>query len=262
VNLSVVGGPNAGAHATKSTSVSGTVSFTYTGNGGIGTDTIQAIATKGSLSATSTATKVWISAGPSLMLLSPNGGEALATGDVFPIQWTAPTAAMHVNLQYSIDNGLTWKTITNGVTGTSFDWIVPAQTSNKPKSKVRVVAFDASNKKIGTDASDAPFTVEVVNVISPNGGETLTSGSMQTISWDSHATVRPVASLKLLFTQNGGVSYKAVTASLTGNPGTFGWTIPAVTAAKTKCKVKVVLKDMTGLSVGSDLSDSFFTIAP
>jgi hypothetical protein len=196
-----------------------------------------------------------------LALVTPNGGEIFASGEVAPIQWQAPPTATHFNLQYSINNGLTWKTITNGVTGSSFDWTVPPQTGNKTKSKVRVIAFDASNKKLGTDPSAGPFTIEVVKLSAPNGGETLTGGAVQTIMWDTHETIHPVASVKLLATLNGGVSYKAIT-NLTVNAGTFDWTVPTVTAAQTKCKLKVLLKSDTGLSIGADLSDHFFTIAP
>jgi uncharacterized repeat protein (TIGR01451 family) len=65
VNFSVTAGPNFGHTGTATTAGNGQGSFTYTGSGGAGTDNIRAIATLASLSATGTATKVWISAPPS-----------------------------------------------------------------------------------------------------------------------------------------------------------------------------------------------------
>jgi hypothetical protein len=46
------------------------------------------------------------------------------------------------------------------------------------------------------------------------------------------------------------------------NDGIFSWKVPSVTKDKTRCKVKVVLKDAVGNSVGSDMSDNIFTILP
>ncbi|OOP54933.1 MAG: hypothetical protein AYP45_17660, partial [Candidatus Brocadia carolinensis] len=41
--------------------------------------------------------------GSSLTLLSPNGGESIASGETFTIQWTAPQAMEKFNLRYSLD---------------------------------------------------------------------------------------------------------------------------------------------------------------
>jgi hypothetical protein len=46
-----------------------------------------------------------------------------------------------------------------------------------------------------------------------------------------------------------------------GNTGSYSWAVPWV-APSTTCKVKVVLKDASGKTVGSDVSDGVFTIRP
>ncbi len=199
--------------------------------------------------------------GGSLKLLAPNGGESLATGSTSTIQWEAPAAAVTFDLQYSIDNGTTWKPVATGVTGTSYDWDVPLMPGNKTKAKVRITAYNGSHSKTGTDVSDGPFTIEVVHLGAPDGGETWHSGSTATITWETNATVRPVASVKVQYTRDGGTTWK-VAGTTSGNPGTLDWTVPAVPAAKTRCKVKVILLDSAGLSVGKDLGDDWFTIAP
>jgi hypothetical protein len=56
-----------------------------------------------------------------------------------------------------------------------------------------------------------------------------------------------------------------MTIDTSGDPSddrSFIWTVPPVTKAKTKCKVKIVLKDINDRTVGSDVSDGFFTILP
>jgi len=194
-------------------------------------------------------------------LLSPNGGEVIPSGSSYTIQWQAPANAHHYTLKLSMDNGMTWSTIASNITGNSYDWNVPIPWNNKRKCFIKVIAFNASNVKIGADSSDGPFTIEVIKLNTPNGGETLTSGSTYNITWATNSTKKPVSKVILSYTLDGGVTWKAIPA-ITGNPGTYSWTVPTVSTSKTKCKVKVVLKDSAGNTIGSDVSDAFFTISP
>jgi len=115
---------------------------------------------------------------------------------------------------------------------------------------------------VGADVNDVPFTIEVVKVTSPNGGVPLTPGDTL-VEWHTNEMLRPVAKVQLFYTVDGGVNWKQMTGSpVSGNPGSFTWTVPSVTVEKKKCKVKVVLKDNQGKSVGSDTSDTFFSIVP
>ncbi len=196
-----------------------------------------------------------------IVLKYPNGGEVLASGNTETILWESIPSADHFNLKLSTDNGMTWGTIATNVTGNSYDWAVPVPANNKRKCLIKVIAFNSSNVKIGADRSDLPFTIEVVRLSSPNGGETLKSGNAYDITWTTNATKRPVARVKLFYTKDGGLTWNLIN-TLTGNPGTYTWTVPNVTTTKTKCRVKVVLKDSAGNTVGSDGSDSFFTITP
>ena len=68
-----------------------------------------------------------------------------------------------------------------------------------------------------------------------------------------------MASVKLFYSINGGASWKAIKA-VKGNPGSYNWTVPNVSSSG--CKVKVMLKDAGGATVGNDVSDGLFTIQP
>jgi hypothetical protein len=196
---------------------------------------------------------------PTLTLLSPNGSEIIPSGSTYAIQWSAPPEAVKFTLTYSKDNGTTWNLIANNVIGTSYDWQVPALLNNKKQCLVKVKAFNSEGVMIGKDKSDSVFTIEVVKLTSPDGGEVLTSGTPHTITWTNNATKNPVASVKLVYTTNGGTTWILIDTP-TGNPGSYEWTVPDVTSSS--CKVKVVLKDTTGTAVGKDASDGFFTIQP
>ncbi len=126
---------------------------------------------------------------------------------------------------------------------------------------VRIKAYDGLGHRVGTDVSDQAFTIGVVHMDTPGGGEDLTSGTPTTVGWSTYATLRAVARVRLLYTLNGGSTWKAIT-TLTGNPGSYEWTVPAVNGPKTTCKVRVVLMDSSGNSLGKDDSDTTFMIRP
>ena len=109
------------------------------------------------------------------------------------------------------------------------------------------------------DISDARFSIDVVELTSPNGGDLVPSEGSWEITWTTNSTIKDVNSVKLYYTLDNGLTWKPIT-TLPGNPGSYSWPVPPVAKDKTKCKVKVVLKDGTGKVVGSDTSDFTFTI--
>lgn len=201
-------------------------------------------------------------------ILQPNGGESIPAGDLYSIAWEAPIDATKFKLQYSLDNGSTWKAIAPGfLTVTSYDWLVPVPSNNKHKCLVKVIAYwvgyNGNDAKIGTDISDAPFTIEVLKLDAPNGGESLTSGSQFPITWTTNPNVPPVNRVQLSYTLDNGVTWKAInTKADPSDDGSFLWTVPDVAKEKDNCKLKIILKDASGMTLGSDVSDGVFTIQP
>jgi hypothetical protein len=212
-----------------------------------------------------------------IQLVSPNGGESIDTGSVATISWAAASNYEKYRLYYSLDGGVTWRpigtTLAPGadgvraavlpplVTGTSYDWDVPSLNANAKRVKVKVVGYDAAERKLGADASDQPFELEVVKVLAPNGGEVLVSALPLDITWDANETARATASARLQYTINGGVSWKTIGTAAPGD-GTYPWTVPVVTSAKRQCRVRLQLLDGRGAVVAADTSDKVFTIQP
>jgi hypothetical protein len=179
-------------------------------------------------------------------------------GESYGICWKAPLEAVKFDLYYSLNNGAPWNFI-KSVTGMyCVHWDVPVVTVNKKKCRVKVIGYDSNGVKVSEDISDKPFTIEVLRIISPNGGETLKPGDTSTIQWTTHKTIRPVAKIVLKYTTDG-TTWKKIKA-LTDNPVNFNWKVP--TASSMKCKVKVILKDANGVNIGTDVSDKVFTIQP
>jgi hypothetical protein len=143
---------------------------------------------------------------------------------------------------------------------------VPDVPKTKGKCIVKVVLKDASGQSVGSDTSDSFFTIEPIpppnpTLTSPNGGETLRSGRVHTIAWQTDGAEDLVESVKILYTKNGRTTWQKI-ALLSGNPGRYDWTVPDVLNTKTECRVMVVLKDSSGTLLGSDASDDDFTIEP
>ena len=199
-----------------------------------------------------------------IQLLVPGDGEILASGSPRLIEWSADRGAVQFKLWYSINNGETWIRMNEGeyIYGTeSYQWEVPAPSKNKRKCLVKVAGYDDRGNKVATDKSDDTFMIEVLRMTSPNGENELVSGDPHVITWNTNVTCSPVASVKLLYTTNGGAEWHQIT-TLEGNPGDFLWQVPDVQKTKSQCKVKVVLKDVDGKTVGVDSSNSYFTIRP
>jgi hypothetical protein len=195
-------------------------------------------------------------------LLTPGLGEVLEAGEIYDIAWEASEDAARFSLSHSIDNGVTWSAVdgAENLTDTSFEWIVPPQPGNKKKCLVKLTGYNDAEIKVEEDISE-PFTIEVVELISPNGGgQPLTSGISYPIEWMVNETIRPVESIQLSYTTDGGKKWKPVGPSLAGDATTHEWLVPLVKKTKAQCKVKVVLMDKDGKKVGNDVSDSFFTI--
>ena len=198
----------------------------------------------------------------SITLISPKGGEVISSASSWAIQWVAPLEAVGFKLKYSMDNGTTWKRIDSGITDTIYGWTVPTPPKNKKRCLVMVIGYDDSGAKVGADRSDSTFTIEVVKLTSPDGGETLTGGGLHTITWQTNVTKNPVETVKLKYTKNGGTTWLPIDILTGGDPGTYDWTVPDVPKTKAKCKVKVILKDANGKTVGKGTSDGYFTIEP
>ncbi len=203
-----------------------------------------------------------------LTLLKPNGGEVVPSGVSYTVEWTALAQAEKFSLLYSMDNGVAWKLIANDVVGTSHDWNpVPVPPGNKTSCYVKVIGYSASNVKVGEDKSDKPFTIGVVRLVSPNGGEVLKTGDPYTIKWEINGTKSGVTKVNLYYTMNGGASYVLIRSfAVTVDPKTRPWVmdylwekVPTPPANMGKCYVKVVAYSGNTV-VGTDTSDKPFAI--
>lgn len=198
---------------------------------------------------------VIISSGPaSLTLLSPNGDEKLTAGSTQPITWTSTGSIANVKLEYSLNNGSSWATISSS-TGNdgSFNWNVPALQSFTALVRIS----DASNSAIN-DVSDGTFSIlplvdPLITITSPNGGEIWIMGSEHDVTWTAPASI---ANVKLQYSLDSGENWTTFKAS-TLNDGVYGWVLPNTESHDALIRVL----DAANASV-FDISDGVFSVVP
>ena len=97
-----------------------------------------------------------------VLVLAPNGGETIAGGASTTITWTTSTTTRPVaktNVFTSVNGGASWsKTVLPGNPGT-LSWTPARPTAPQTRCKVKVELRDAAGAVLGTDSSDALFSV-------------------------------------------------------------------------------------------------------
>ena len=166
-----------------------------------------------------------------IRVTAPNGGESWSVGTSQKITWSA-AGISNVKIEYTINNGISWNTIIASTPSTgNYIW---SQIPNSPSTNCKVRITDADSGS-PSDDSDNFFTIAsapLIVVVSPNGGETLLSGSIKTIQYTS----QNVPNVKIEYTINGGANWITIAAS-TPSVGTYDWTVPNINSSQ--CKVRV-----------------------
>ena len=183
-----------------------------------------------------------------LALTSPNSGESWTTGSLQNITWKS-SGITNVKLEYSVNNGSTWTTIVDSTSAAteSYPWTAPSVSSVQCLVKVS----DASNS-IVTDRSDGVFTIlGLLALTSPNGGESWTAGTSQSIMWTSTG----ITSVKLEYSVTNDSTWTTIVASTGAAAGSYSWMAPNVSS--TQCRVRI--SDVSNTTI-HDQSNTVFTI--
>lgn len=183
-----------------------------------------------------------------LALSTPNGGEKWLIGTDQEISWEISNSD-RVKLDYSTDNGSTWRIIVADIPGSpnSYTWDVP----ETPSENALVRVSSVSNPSLA-DTSNSVFSIvgDGVVIITPNGGESWANSSTQDIIWTS----RNIDSLGIAYTSNGGNTW-IVLDTVDASLGTYSWTLPTQSTLKYKVRMYDVMN-----SAIADTSDTFFTV--
>ncbi|MBL4710006.1 MAG: T9SS type A sorting domain-containing protein [Flavobacteriales bacterium] len=104
-----------------------------------------------------TAFSISITSNDTLLVVSPNGGEQLLSGQQIPIIWQASNTIALIDIEFSVDSGTTWTNIVNNTPNCGFYlWSIPTSVSSSCKIRV-----SGNTKAFLQDESDAVFGVQL-----------------------------------------------------------------------------------------------------
>ncbi|MFA4904695.1 MAG: DUF1565 domain-containing protein [Desulfobaccales bacterium] len=119
---------------------------------------------------------------------------------------------------------------------------------------VTAVDPDGSRADLGAYPYDHRPTVQV---LTPNGGESLAGGSSYDITWTATQDAG-IDHLALYYSVNSGTTYPNTITSSVTNSGTYAWTVPNVSA--NEARVRAIVTASNGYTA-TDESDADFTIS-
>ncbi|MEP7220466.1 MAG: hypothetical protein ABI876_16190, partial [Bacteroidota bacterium] len=118
-----------------------------------------------------------------LHLLAPNGGESFRPGEEATIRWEGLLPTDTVRLEYSTDEGGSWRSITSRALGLSYRWSVPPTPSIRCLARVGLVGgVGGDGKKNGLELAGHTDWV-ITTAFSPDGGK------LASASWDGKAKI-------------------------------------------------------------------------
>jgi hypothetical protein len=191
--------------------------------------------------------------GRTINVLSPNGGEALASGGPATVMWTSTGGVGNVRIDYSTDGGGSWTSLVGS-------------TANDGTEAVTLPAVDSASCLIRiseaaalgvSDSSDGLFTIGTppagtITVISPNGAETWDTHWFFPVKWTSAGGS---GNVKIDLSIDGGLTWRPLTSFAVANNGTRNVNVPDTPSDRCLVRIRSVQNPAV-----SDVSDAFFTI--
>ena len=111
-------------------------------------------------------------------------------------------------------------------------------------------SYEGPQFRVWSDAS----VLQEIDVLTPNGGETLTGGSKVNIRWQ---TMIPYGSIGLYYTQNPSEGWSLIAENLK-NTGSYEWTVPNSAASKAIVEARWTYDGIDANCY--DQSDNYFSV--
>ncbi len=166
------------------------------------------------------------SALPKVVVSFPSSsGLTFTAGQTIDISWIRQQTAS-VDLYFSTDDGVSWEPIVQNLNNDCYSWVIP----NLNSSSCRIKVAMASNPAV-LDVSDNCFDIVGIGniqLLSPVGGECITSDYSSTSVYPIRWTSSNVTSVKLEYSSNNGYSWTTITTGIGASSGTYSWTVPSI----------------------------------
>lgn len=186
---------------------------------------------------------------PSLLILQPQYLEYHYQNQPIDVEWLRSDPATVVDMELSLDNGLTWTQVGNDLDTTFYTFEAPTQSTSTARVKITNIA-DPSDF-----ALSEPFYIfpePEITLVNPNGGEVWNY-------WENYAVIQWTGQnlsyfVDFYISTDGGLNW-VFTGSGYSNPGSGSAQINIPYVSSDNVLLKVV--DASGIS---DVSDAPFSI--
>jgi hypothetical protein len=193
---------------------------------------------------------------PAVLILTPNGDNGTTVWGgctITSITFERSPAYTNYKIEYSVNNGATWVSITNSWSTTAnpatYNWTMP--NLNNIPTLVRVSPTSIPSY---SDQSDNTFTIrKPVTIIQPNFGGIMQVGTNYNIQWTSDG----ISNLyDIFYSTNGGASFTNIVLGYNTSSNTYSWNVPNLPSSN--CRIWV--RDNVN-NCKSDTSDIAFIIS-
>jgi hypothetical protein len=118
-------------------------------------------------------------------------------------------------------------------------------------NKVHIIYYDSANH-------DLKYAVnQPLELLSPNGGETIPAGSTYSITWSAPSEA---VNFRLMYSMNNGKTWLEMHSAPYVTGSSCAWTVPSPTSSRNHCLAKIIGFDVNRKRIGGDMSDATFTI--
>ncbi|MCJ7813757.1 hypothetical protein MUP95_10630, partial [bacterium] len=193
----------------------------------------------------------------------PNSSGILPSGEETSIGWNVSDnfGIDYYDIYYSTDDGASWIPIITGYETESngYRWTIP-HSAITDQARIKIIAYDLGG--LQTTAVGNLFQIvdgrgAVVEVLSPDGGESWDLGSQQEIIWTASSPSQIVCFYISLCTTPGG-NFSYICDAQPGDQFTYSWTLPP-SGATEHALIKITAEDEFFVR-SSDVSDNYFKI--
>jgi len=187
----------------------------------------------------------------------PNGGEQWVVGETDTLRWESDTARVDfVHIYLSRDGGTSYSDTLFSYSADDGKqaWTVTRAWSDS--CLVKVVGLASDSTVLGSDVSDDMFSVMVVRVDVPNGGEVWEVKSYHNIEWTSDSD--SVDYVDILRSKNNGQTWTTLFND-TPDDGVQSW---YVTETSDSNLIRIYGERSNQTRIDYDVSDSLFKVSP
>jgi len=186
-----------------------------------------------------------------ISILSPIINDSMMITKTYPITWFNTGTVDNVMLEYSLDGGSLWSTITGSTTNNKYyEWTLPTTLSSTNNALIRV--SNISNLNVYDNSDNFKISSQKIEVTYPTSNSQFFVSRKYFITWKTTGTISTV---NLYYSLDNGANWNTLVSNLT-NSGYYEWTVPDVNS-------NLVLIRVTNSNDESIFDDSeIFSIVP